>query len=108
MKNIFLISIILLNLTSFSQEKANTPNIKNQELTINTGNPITEHTIYLLRNELKSDSNILKYIDIKHRENKINIIALQNNLKTYIVIFDKYFSKYKIICNNKIIYNKSH
>ncbi len=106
MKNIILISIIFFGLTGFSQEQATNFDIKNQKLTINTGTPITEHTIYLLRNELKGDSDILKYIDIKHLENKITIIALQNDLKIYTVIFDQYFTKYKIACNKKIIYNK--
>ncbi len=107
MKNIILVSFILLSLAGFSQEQNNDSNIKNQELIINTGDPITEHTIYLLRTELKADTDILKYVDIRHLENKIIIIALQNNLNKYTTIFDRYFTKYKIACNNKIIYKKA-
>jgi len=106
MKYIILIMLINLSVSSFSQEISQQGNIINTQLTVKVGEPINEHDIFLLKKELKSQTESLEYVSINNRDRLVTIKALKNDISLYTIILDQYFNSYVIKSQGEIVYKR--
>lgn len=104
---ILIIAIFVSTTTLFAQNNIDQTSKTTENIytyTVKVNGEIQEHDEYLLRNELQAASDILKYVDIKGKENLVIFIPYKKEVELYTPFLDKYFLDYKIYQSGKLIY----